>query len=319
MINGDLLFAFEKYLTNIERMKPASIRRYLGVIMEFRDYQAENAQDRHLRSIREPDLNTYLARCRRRGNGNQRQRFKVSALQTFFRFLLQAGFIENDPSSDIKRPEVCNDIVHFFYREEILCMFETIDISSKKGLRDAAFLTLGAFAGLRVAEIGGLNVDQISDDGECVALRIVKSSNGNRSVDLWPAPSGILRELLRVRLRDGAKKGDPLLVSAWKNGVTRGNRMNGKTLDKLLKAIAYRAGIEKVIISTHMLRAAHVRDLQLCGFDVAAIMKRLGWVRMDSIERYFYLAGETSQKYASLSEYWNDFPKLWIKYPGASL
>ncbi len=294
-------------------LKPSSCKRYLTCIRQFSNWRAQASQDGPVLETTERDVRLYLQACKALGNGNQRRNFKLCALQAFFRYLIHSRIIALDPTAGIDRPDSGNDPLYSFTRAEVLQLFSAIDSSTEKGLRDVVFLVMGVFAGLRVAEITDLNTGQIADDGRCVSLNIVKNNTGgNRTVALWEEPSTIVRSLLSARLVQGAKKGDPLLVSYKKNGQPRGNqRLTAKACYNLVINLAGRAGMQKPMASTHMLRARHVLDLQcIHGFDVQEIMKRMGFVRLDSVARYFTQRDTSIQKNESLSDYWVDFNKM---------
>jgi len=305
---------FERHLTELKGMKPKSCKLYLDVVTEFFHYRRQASQDGPVSKITGQNVSDYLQWNKNAGNGNQRRRFKLCALSAFFRFLIHSRIIENDPTAGIVRPEPRNDILHSFTRAEVLQLFNAIDTTTEKGIRDSVFLILGVFAGLRVKEIIDINSAQIMDDGNSVSLNIVKNKKGgNRIIVLWNAPSAIIRSLLSARMAKGCKKGDPLLVSYNKSGKPRGNRrLTIKALNNLLVNLASRAGIQKPVISTHLLRTTHVRDLQcISGYDMPEIMKRMGFYYFDSVARYFLQHNPIAQKFESLSDYWMDFDSVY--------
>ena len=134
-----------------------------------------------------------------------------------------------------------------------------------------------------------------------------------RTVWIWKAPAMYVRMLLLARLGQGAKAGDPLLVSYKKSGTARGNRrLTHCTCDRLLKKIADRAGIRKVKIKTHMLRTTHANDLRhIRGYDPFAIMQRLGWKNVETATRYVSRREPIHKVYNNLHEYWSGFNKIW--------
>ncbi len=312
MINIDLKLV-EKHMMDLRRLTAASCKRYLACIAEFVDYRRQNAQDGDMSKITGQDITDYLAWCASRGNGNQRRRFKLSALQAFFFVLTHVGIIASDPTADIRRPKPNNDLTHFFTRGEILKMFTGFHVSIEKDIRDAVFLIMGAMAGLRVSEITGFNIDHAADDGKCIVLRIVNTRDGgDRSVSLWQDPSSVVRMLLRARLAQVAGKGDPLLTSYRKDGRPRGNRrLTHVACERLLKNLANHAGIRKPVITPTALRTTHIRDLQqIVGYDTPEIKKRLGWVQLNSAARYFELGNKVRRRYIGLREYWADFKSV---------
>jgi site-specific recombinase XerD len=315
MINIDLN-VFERHLQVMKGLQPSSCARYRVHVEEFFNYRIQAAQDGPVSEIRWEDIESYLDWCWSQGNCAQTRRTKISALQNFFRFLISAGIITDDPTADIRRPSSDNDPVLSFSRDEVLRLFGTLDVAIEKDLRDAVFLISGAFAGLRVGEIIKLNVEDISesDEGKHVFFTVRKTQKGrNRVVQIWEAPSIIVRRLLAARLGQGARKGDPLLVSYLKSGWPRerNRRITAKALDNLLKMLARTAGIRKPAINSHMLRISHLEALQACDYDIPQIVEQLGWKCLDSVARYLIRRQKPRREYESLAEYWQDFTKTW--------
>jgi site-specific recombinase XerD len=309
----DYLTGFEQHLQELYSLRASSIKNYQARVLEFFNFRAEHAQDGPVHEIKGEDVKTYLEDCGKRGNGNQCRAMKLTVLRRFFQYLVFIKIIVQDPTEDLCRPASQNDLMHSFTRDEVLLLFEKCDIS-EKGLRDKVFLVMGAFAGLRVGEIVRFNVEQVQDDGKEIDLGVAKDKKGeNRIVRLWSAPSTIVRALLAARLAQGARKGDPLLVSYLKSGRPRGNRrLTACSCDRLLKGLAERANIQRAVIKTDMLRVTHILSLHhIRGYDTARITERMGWKIIGSQARYFPLVRreDIHHEYESLDDYWSAFAK----------
>ncbi len=268
--------------------------------------------------ITRQDIEAYLEYCYYKGNGNQTRFTKLIALQKYFRYLVYERIIKEDITALIPRPKVSRKFVQKFSKEDVLGFFRSVDITTEKGLRDIVILILAAFCGLRVNEIIELSLNDIIDDGKSLDINVIDSKhNSNRVVYLWKAPSLFVRQWLSIRLAQGAKAGDPFLVSYWKNGKFRGDgtkRLTSVAIDKLIKRYAKMAGIRKARVHIHMFRATHASDLRyIRGYDIAAIAQRLGHKHISSTDRYLPSRERIHREYRSLAEYWQEFTNLWIK------
>ena len=304
-------------MRGVKRTLPSLLARKRIRILEFFKWHAKHAQDGPIDKITVVDVKRYLDSCRRRGNGNQTLNAKLTALQELFRYMVHAGVILEDPTTYLQRFDQSNDLVHAFSRQEVLRLFSVLQVNREKDLRNAVFIILAAFAGLRTDEIVSLNVDHIFDayeDGKCIALKVIKTKrgSGNRTITLWQAPSAIVRSLQIARLENGAKKGDPLLESYWKTDRPRGNqRLIRKSLNNLLNVLADRAGIRKDPIKPHMLRATYAISLLRIGYGMPQIMGLLGCKHLSSVDRYLINGESTRKEYDSLSSYWSEFDGSW--------
>jgi site-specific recombinase XerD len=321
MDNGEShLDGFVKHLRILKGLQDSSVAKYRALVREFFAWRAGNDHDGPLGSISRQDVEEYLYWCYRKGNADASRLTKLTALQSYFRYLVYADIIIEDPTTQIPRPQAVRGFMQTFTRDEVLRMFAVCDPTKEKGLRDIVILILGVFAGLRVSEICKLNTEHVIDDGVDIDLQMTRTKKkSHRTVYLWKAPGAYVRALLLIRMAAGGREGGPLLVSCKKNGQPRGHRrLTPKAVDNLVKTIAQRAGIRKPAIKTHMLRATHANDLQhVKGYILPAILERLGWKNLSTADRYLVRRDRVHHIYASLHEYWIGFTKLWTEKDGA--
>jgi site-specific recombinase XerD len=309
----DQLEKFEKHLRVLNGLVPSSVQAYLRNVDEFLAWRAGNDLEG---SVTRQDIESYLQWCFMRGNSNATRITKTIALQNYFRFLVYVGELDEDPTATLPRIRSTRSFMQTFNHDDILRLFAQCDVTKEKGLRDVTFLILAVFAGFRVSEIVGFNIEQISDDGKDIDLVIPKSKRGaGRSVYLWKAPGMFVRQLLIKRIAAGARTGDPLLVSFYKGDRPRGNcRMSTKALDNLLKTLALQAKLRKPSIKCHSLRATHACDLQAVrGYTLPSIMERLGWKNLETAARYLVRRERIHRQENSLHAYWREFSGVWTK------
>lgn len=312
----DHLSGFERHFRILKGLQQSSVAAYSAYIREFFTWRVGNALDGPIESIGHQEVEEYLYWCYRQGNEAAARATKFIALKNFFRYLVYAGTIAADPTDGIPRIQVKKKYMQTFNQDEALRMFAVCDIETQKGLRDAVVLIMGVFAGFRVSEIWAFNIEQVSDDGKDIDMVIPKTKRGaGRTVYLWKAPGALVRQLRTVRIQQGAHTGDPLLVSCKKNGEPRGNRrLTAAAVNRMLQALAKKAGIRKAEVHNHMLRATHACDLQrVHGYTPQAIMERLGVKNLATLEHYLVRRERIHKIYRSLHEYWQEFPKIWMK------
>ena len=271
-----------------------------------------------LPTITRQDIEAYLEWCYYRGNGNQTRFTKLIALQKYFRYLVYEGIIKEDITAMVPRPKIHRTFVQKFSKEDVLGFFRAVNVVTEKGIRDVVILILAAFCGLRVSEIINLDLNDIIDDGKSLDINVIDSKhNSNRVVYLWKAPSLFVRKWLSVRLSQGAKAGDPFLVSYFKGGIVRdgARRLTSVAIDQhVVKKYASIAEIRKARVHAHMFRATHASDLRsIRGYDIAAIAKRLGHRHISSTDPYLPSRERIQREYHSLAEYWHEFPTLWTR------
>lgn len=342
---------FDGHLRILRGLQASSVARYRAHVAEFFAWRANNTFNTPFAALKPVELRKeveeYLGWCYRRGNGNTTRLAKMTAIRNYFRILVYNRELAEDPTKEIPNPPADSDELVPFTRSEVLRLFGEIDITTEKGLRDAVFLIMGAFAGFRVGAITKFNIEDVIDDGDYMYLSVAKDKSTSmtrkkrhRKVWIWKAPAHYVRALLLARIGQGAQVGDPLLVSYKKNGRPRdGNsercmrcsknsnceplksarakgcqRLTPDACDDILKKLVKRAGIRRKRIKIHALRATHACNLRnIRGFDTFAIMKRMGWKDLNTATRYITDREPVYRLYNDLRQYWIDFPKVWTR------
>ena len=265
------------------------------------------------------DVELYLEYCFYAGNSAVTRLSKQTALSNFFRYLIYAGLMSEDPTKDIPRPRQSKKFIQYFTQTEVLKIFSAIDIRQEIGLRDAVIIMFAVFGGLRVSEITSLTFQNIIDEGKSLTLEVTGKGDKTRRLYLWKVPSDYLRQWISVRLSQHPRASDPLIVSYRRGGVVRGARMGTPMLDRICKKYAAIAGIKRTKISMHMLRATHANNLRhIAGYDSSAIAERLGHVSIATTDRYIATRGRIHRQYPSLAAYWKEFNLLWKETPDAA-
>ncbi|MCP4259125.1 MAG: tyrosine-type recombinase/integrase [Planctomycetes bacterium] len=306
---------FERQMRQQEGLSGITIESYCKKVEDFLQWLAKNrpATTTPPADITRQDIEAYLEHCFIIGNKNQTRLTKLIALQKFSKYLVYEGIIPEDFTARIPRPKVRKGLVQKFTQAEILGLFAVVDIHTEKGLRDIVILILGVFCGLRISEIIKLNTNDIIDKDGSVEVNIIKTKHGaNRVVYLWKSPSLFVMQWLTIRLSQGAGSSDPFLVAYRKGDNPTPSRLTPVGIDKLIKKYASDANTRKPVVTMHMLRATHATDLRhIRGYDIFAIMARMGWESMSTAEIYVTTRTRIHKEYPSLASYWRDFGHVW--------
>jgi integrase/recombinase XerD len=304
---------FERHVRILQALSESSVKVYTRKIEEFLLW-AE--QEKCQSPVTREDVEHYLEVCFYAGNSNITRFSKLTAIRKFFRYLIYAGLMTEDPTEKIPRPRQRKRFIQFFTQSEVLKIFAAIDITREIRLRDAVIVILAVFGGLRVSEITNLTLQDIIDDGKSLDLQVTGKFDKTRRLYLWKAPSEYIRRWISVRLSHHPRASDPLIVSYRRGGAVRGARMGISMLDRICKQHVAAAGIHKPKISMHMFRATHANDLRhVAGYDTPAIAERLGHASIATTNDYIATRGRIHRQYPSLAAYWKEFNLLWKETP----
>ena len=209
----------------------------------------------------------------------------VSAVRTYFRFLIADGHLVSDPSERLDTPRRWLTLPEVLTPAEVQRLLDAVTLDEPLAFRDRAMLELAYGAGLRVSEWISLGVrDVLFEDG---LVRVFGKGSKERLVPIGRRAIGAVavyvREL-RPRLEQGAGKG-VLFLNA------RGTPLTRMGAWKMLRKYAVKAHIEKHV-SPHTLRHSFATHLLEGGADLRAVQEMLGHADISTTQIYTHVDRE---------------------------
>lgn len=212
-------------------------------------------------------------------------RRSVSAVRTYFRFLLADGVLVRDPSERLETPKRWRTLPDVLTVEEIERLLAAPTMDDPLYFRDRAMLELAYGAGLRVSEWITVDVkDLLFEQG---VVRVFGKGSKERLVPLGRnaiAALAIYRRELRPRLERGSGKG-ALFLNA------RGEPLTRMGAWKILRKYVERAGIGKHV-TPHTLRHSFATHLLEGGADLRAVQEMLGHADISTTQIYTHVDRE---------------------------
>lgn len=213
---------------------------------------------------------------------------KLSALRTFFRFILREKIVSVNPVLSIAMPKQDHYMPAFLTVDEVFALLETPGDSDTFAARDRAILELLYSTGIRVAELASLDLNRLDFANESV--RVLGKGNKERVVPFGrPALEALQayfpeREaLLRARIKRGRQ---PEKNALFLNG--RGGRLTVRSVERLVNDYALRAGIITKV-TPHALRHSFATHLLEMGADLRTVQELLGHASLSTTQRYTHL------------------------------
>jgi integrase/recombinase XerD len=212
-------------------------------------------------------------------------RRSISALRTYYKFLLGEGLVVRDPTERIETPRAWRTLPEVLTVDEIQKLLAAPSLDDPLVFRDRAMLELAYGAGLRVSEWIGLAVRDVLLDE--MLVRVFGKGSKERLVPIGRAAVGAvavyLREL-RPRLEKGKGRG-VLFLNA------RGEPMTRMSAWRILRKHVEGAGIEKTV-SPHTLRHSFATHLLEGGADLRAVQEMLGHADISTTQIYTHVDRE---------------------------
>jgi integrase/recombinase XerD len=208
----------------------------------------------------------------------------ISALRSFFKFLVLSGFVNKDPSSQLTTPSTWRPLPKFLTVKEVEELLRAPDDKKPRGVRDRAMLEVLYGSGLRVSELASLKLAEVNlEDG----FLICRGKGGKeRIVPLGRSACGAVgRYLAEVR---------PLVVSGERDELflsRRGKPFTRQGLWKLIRQHARKAGLAAKI-SPHILRHSFATHMLERGADLRSVQLMLGHSQITTTQIYTHVSRE---------------------------
>jgi len=157
---------FLNYLSYERNVSLNTIEAYRTDLESFvsflcNDYFTLGRDQLQFRKVDNLTIRAYLAHLARRKLSRSSTARHLSALRTFFRFLMREGDVDANPARVVATPKREKHLPSVMQPSDIALLLEQPDVSTPLGKRDRAFLELMYASGLRISELVGIDVDDI--------------------------------------------------------------------------------------------------------------------------------------------------------------
>jgi integrase/recombinase XerD len=211
---------------------------------------------------------------------------RLSSLRRFYRLQAAQGMVKADPTLRIRSPKLPRGLPKSLSEKQVEALLDAPACDTTLGLRDRAMLETLYATGLRVSELVGLKLGQVSFDTGVV--RVLGKGNKERLVPLGEEAVAWLSRYLaisRVALA-GVGKSDAVFITARRGPLTR------QAFWQLIKRYALKAGIASATLSPHTLRHAFATHLLNHGADLRVVQLLLGHADITTTTIYTHVARE---------------------------
>ena len=280
--------AFERHL-RLERNRSAhTVRAYLGDVVGFLDHLARLG-GRDLRDIELAHLRGWLGVLRSRGASRATLARRAAALRTFCGWAYTAGLVESDVGQLLASPRPRRHLPAVLRADEAAQLMaaaaEDADGPAPVVLRDRLVLELLYASGIRVAELVGLDVDDV--DRRRRVLRVLGKGSKERTVPYGQPADRVLEQWLR--------DGRPALAAPNSGGALLLGIRGGRLDQRAVRAIVHRAASAvpgAPDLGPHGLRHTAATHLLEGGADLRAVQELLGHASLSTTQIYTHVSVE---------------------------
>ncbi|MBS3741886.1 MAG: tyrosine recombinase XerC [Candidatus Cloacimonetes bacterium] len=220
----------------------------------------------------------FLQHLSEKGDKNRTLARKVISIKSFFTYLLNNDMIENNPILGVDIPKFGKHTATFLSEKEMKFVLSIPDDDTKFGIRNRAILEVLYSTGVRISELAGLKLEDVSFKEELI--KVFGKRKKTRIVPIGKIALKYLKDYLKIRhifLKN--KKTDRLFLS--KNGNPLSADELRYIIDKYLKIIE-----KSQNYSPHTVRHSFATHLLDRGADLRSVQELLGHTNLSSTEIY---------------------------------
>lgn len=210
---------------------------------------------------------------------------KVSSIRIFFNYLcVKANLLEVNPAQNLETPKLDKRLPKYLSLDESRKLLTITSEESRNKERDYAIITLFLNCGMRLSELVGINIKDITFS-EC-KLNVIGKGNKERTIYLNKACITAINDYLKVRPREGIKfdSRDALFLSE------RRERISNRTVQYVVKQELQKAGLDTNKYSVHKLRhTAATLMYQYGNVDIRALQELLGHESIATTQIYTHV------------------------------
>jgi integrase/recombinase XerD len=265
-----------------------TLSAYRSDLNKFALFLANQSTSSDISLVSVDEINYFLANRVDQGMSARSNSRAMSSLRSFFAYLIQQGRRKDDPISLLQNPKLAKSLPKTLSERQVDALLDAPQTDEPIQLRDKAMLEVLYATGLRVSELVGLRIGQISVQQGVV--RVTGKGNKDRLVPLGEEAIDWLTLYL--------KQGRSLLLKTETDVLFPSNRgvmMTRQTFWHRIKYYAQVAGV-KGDLSPHTLRHAFATHLLNHGADLRVVQMLLGHSDLSTTQIYTHVATERLQQ-----------------------
>ena len=270
------------YLSNIKKLSQNSVVSYKNDLSKFfiffQDYIEKNIGLKEIESIKISEFRSFLTYRRNSEISSNSIARNISALKSFFRFLIKNNKIKESSVFNLKSPKLKKSLprpINVDLAIQVIKQAEEIEDEKWIGLRNKAILILLYGCGLRISEALSLNYDDVQNEDH---ILIKGKGEKERIVPMMPYIKNGIDNYLEACPKE-IVSGDALFIGK------RFSRLSPRIIQYALEKIRTALSLPETA-TPHALRHSFATHLLDSGGDLRTIQELLGHSSLSTTQKY---------------------------------
>ncbi len=269
---------FFHYLENERGLSARTIAAYhrdLAQLLRFLESEEIDSP----KQVTQHHIRAFIAQRHRQGLGGKSLQRLLSAVRSFFKWLLREGHAENNPATPVRAPKSPRHLPATL-DADLIGQLLNIPCDTALAIRDKAIMELFYSSGLRLSELSGLCWSQLDLGSGMVT--VTGKGNRSRMVPVGRIAVKALTEWRKARVEFASFEEPHVFVSQ------RGNPIAVRTIQQRIRYWAKRQGMPQNIYP-HLLRHSFASHMLESSGDLRAVQELLGHADISTTQIYTHL------------------------------
>ena len=202
---------------------------------------------------------------------------RISALRTFYNYLLDKNIVDNNLFNSIRNPKLEKKLPNYLSYEELAKILDNIDISTKVGLRNRLLVEMFYATGCRVSEMINIKVRDINKSNN--SIRIMGKGKKMRIVYFGEYARDYLDRYL------------PLIATDYLFTQESGDKLSIHDVEYIISDLVKNLAL-KTHVTPHTLRHTFATHLLNNGADIKTVQELLGHSSLNTTGIYTHVSNE---------------------------
>jgi len=270
------LTAYFQYLESEKRASEHTLKSYQRDINRLLNY-CTSQQLQQWQDVQPIDIRNHIANRHRKGIASKSLQRELSAIRSFYNFLLKKHHFQSNPARHVKAPKQARKLPKVLDVDQMAGMLDSPPDSFLE-IRDLAMFELFYSSGLRLSELAALNTNDIDlSEGELHVLQ--GKGSKQRNLPIGSKAITALKKWLKQRTETIDQA---VFIS------NKGKRLGQRSIQLRLSRWCKKIGLPEHV-HPHMLRHSFASHLLESSHDIRAVQELLGHSNISTTQIYTHL------------------------------
>ncbi len=275
--------SFLEYINYELNYSKKTATTYLQALKIYREFLTQKRLN--FTKISADEAVKYKAYLIASGRDNKTSSLDLSAVRSFYQYLVEIKLIQINPFYKLKNPKVAKKLPNFLNNSESTNLFSSINYDDDLDVRNALIMEFLYATGLRVSEVVSIKLNDLDEANKTV--RVLGKGAKERIVFYAACSDELMNRYIntnRLNILNGINSEYLFISSSGKPLTTR-------TIENIVKKYAIDNNV-KSRVTPHTMRHTFATDLLNNGADIRSVGELLGHASLSTTQIYTHVTSE---------------------------